>query len=48
MTQSTLLMTFTVLMPTLPETVGFVGARGWSYFRQSFPIPPNPASFTSP
>lgn len=47
MTQSTLLMTFTMLIPTLPKTVGFVGARGWSHLGQSSPIPPTlPASST--
>lgn len=38
-TQAILLVTFTVLIPALPETVDFVGTRGLVTF-QSFLIPP--------
>lgn len=42
-THSTLLVTFTVLIPALPETVDFVGTRGLVTFQTAFPHSPNSA-----
>ena len=45
-TQSTLLVTFTVLIPAPPETVDFVGTRGLVTFQTVFPHSPSSAGVT--